>query len=233
MTDAEAQPAVEEAAESQAEIAKSPPLSRREFLYYMWGASMAVFMAGTGGVTVWFLLPIFREEEFGGVFTIPVQDIPAPNTVLVLGQDSYAKSEEGRYWLVNIGDRVIDDTRQPGDYQLDSGIRALYRVCVHLGCLYKWVPTNDRFECPCHGSKFLTSGARIDGPARRNLDQFIIQVVDANGEVLAQTEPSYPPTSQASAEGTAVPIPDGAVELRIDTGRRVSGAPNTQAGGGV
>jgi cytochrome b6-f complex iron-sulfur subunit len=232
MTDAEAQAAVEEPVESEAEVAESPPLSRREFLYYMWGASMAVFMAGSSGVTVWFLLPIFREEEFGGVFTIPVEHIPAPNSLLVPGQDSYARTEEGRFWLVNIGEEIISDSLQPSDYQLDSGLRALYRVCVHLGCLYKWVPTNDRFECPCHGSKYLASGARIDGPARRNLDQFIIQVVDADGEVLAQTEPSYPPNG-ANAEGTAVPIPDGAVELRIDTGRRVSGAPNTQAGGGV
>jgi cytochrome b6-f complex iron-sulfur subunit len=232
MTDAEARAAVEETAESEAEVTVSPPLSRREFLYYMWGASMAVFMAGTGGITIWFSLPVFREEEFGGVFTIPVEEIPAPNTVSLPGQESYPSTEKGRFWLVNIGDKIVNDSRQPEDYRLDSGLRALYRICVHLGCLYKWVPTNDRFECPCHGSKFLTSGARIDGPARRNLDQFIIQVIDGNGQVLAQTEPSYPP-NRATGEGTSVAIPDGAVELRIDTGRRVNGAPNTKAGGGV
>ena len=37
------------------------PLSRREFLNYLWGASMAVFLAGAGGVTLWFALPRFRE----------------------------------------------------------------------------------------------------------------------------------------------------------------------------
>ncbi len=185
---------------------------------------MAVFMAGSGGMTVWFALPRFREGEFGGVFTIPIEEIPPP--------DSAPKEfPEGRFWLINVGDDIIQDERQP-DYPLQPGVRALYKVCVHLGCLYRWVPINDRFECPCHGSKYLKSGARIDGPARRNLDQFMMEVVDANGEVLARTEPSYPPSNPRD-EGTSLPVPAGAVALRIDTGRRVDGAPNTAPGGGA
>lgn len=200
--------------------AGSLPLTRREFLYYLWGSSMAVFMAGTGGVSVWFALPRFRAGEYGGTFTLPIEEIPAPDS----GPKEFA---EGRFWLVNIGKATLDDSRQPDDYPLDSGIRALYKVCVHLGCLYKWVPINDRFECPCHGSKYLKTGARIDGPARRNLDQFIMQVVDAAGNVLAETGPTL-----GDDEGTSLPIPSGAVALRIDTGSRISGAPNTRAGGG-
>jgi cytochrome b6-f complex iron-sulfur subunit len=196
------------------------PLSRREFLNYLWAMSMVVFMAGGGGLTVWFLYPRFREGEFGGVFTVPVSELPPP--------DSPPKEfPEGRFWLSNIGPTVTNDPRQPTDYPLQDGIRAIYKVCTHLGCLYKWVESNDRFECPCHGSKFLQTGTRIDGPARRNLDVFPIEVLDANGDVLARTEPSLD-----SKEGTPVPILDGAVSLRIDTGRRVTGAPNSAPGGG-
>jgi len=196
------------------------PLSRREFLNYLWAMSMVVFMAGGGGLTVWFLYPRFREGEFGGVFTVPVSELPPP--------DSPPKEfPEGRFWLSNIGSTLTNDPRQPTDYPLQDGIRAIYKVCTHLGCLYKWVESNDRFECPCHGSKFLQTGTRIDGPARRNLDVFTIEVLDANGDVLARTEPSLD-----SKEGTPVPIPDGAVSLRIDTGRRVTGAPNSAPGGG-
>jgi cytochrome b6-f complex iron-sulfur subunit len=228
MTDAAAAaPAPEDAPRaSQAEATPAaPPLSRREFLNYMWGASMAVFMAGAGGVTVWFALPRFREGEFGGVFTVPVEQIPPPDSPPL-------EYPEGRFWLVNVGDKTLYDERQPEDYPLQPGVRVLYKVCVHLGCLYKWVPTNDRFECPCHGSKYLKTGARVDGPARRNLDQFITEVVDANGEVLARTEPSYPPGSPRE-EGATLPLPPGAVALRIDTGRRITGAPNTRPEGGV
>ncbi|MGH2605970.1 MAG: hypothetical protein ACRDG5_05205, partial [Anaerolineales bacterium] len=64
------------AAESLAKV----PLSRREFLYYLWGASMAVFLAGGGGATIWFSLPRFREGEYGGVITVPVSEIPQPDS---------------------------------------------------------------------------------------------------------------------------------------------------------
>jgi cytochrome b6-f complex iron-sulfur subunit len=131
-------------------------------------------------------------------------------------------------WLVNIGEATLSDPRQPSDYPVQPGIRALYKVCVHLGCLYKWVPINDRFECPCHGSKYLKSGSRIDGPADRNLDQYIMEVIDAAGQVLATSTPSL-----GGREGTSVEVPTGAVALRIDTGRRINGAPNTRAGGGL
>ena len=182
---------------------------------------MVVFMAGSGGAGIWFLLPRFRSGEFGGVFTVPVDDIPLPDT-------NPKEFAEGRFWLINIGSQAKADPRQPGGYPLQSGLRALYMVCTHLGCLYKWAPGNARFECPCHGSKFLKTGARIDGPARRNLDTFIVEALDESGEILARTEPSLENT-----EGTAVELPSETVMLRIDTGRRIFGAPNRKPGGGM
>lgn len=218
MTDADQEA---QSAPDPVEEAVRPPLTRREFLYYLWGSSMAVFLAGSGGVSVWFALPRFRAGEFGGIFTIGVDEIPPP--------DSRPKEfSEGRFWLTNLGPATLGDDRQPIDYPLQPGVRVLYKVCVHLGCLYKWVPINDRFECPCHGSKYLKSGTRIDGPANRNLDQYITEVVNANGDVLARTEPTI-----GDREAGSLPISAEAVALRIDTGRRINGAPNTKAGGGL
>ncbi|MDP7645238.1 MAG: Rieske 2Fe-2S domain-containing protein, partial [Anaerolineales bacterium] len=158
-------------------VAAAPPLSRREFLYYLWGASMALFMAEMGGALVWFSFPRFKEGEFGGIITVSIADIPAPDA----GPKDFP---EARIWLVNLGQGRLTDERQPEEYTVKAGIKAMYKICVHLGCLYKWVPTNDRFECPCHGSKFLTTGARIDGPANRNLDAFPFEFVDEQGNVL-------------------------------------------------
>jgi len=197
------------------------PLSRREFLYYLWGISMAVAIAGGTGATIWFALPRFKEGEFGGVVSIPVEQLPAPDS----GPVSYA---DGRFWLVHIGPQAVQDPRQPSVYPLTEGVKALYMVCVHLGCLYKWAPTEDRFECPCHGSKYLKSDARIDGPARRNLDVFVIEAVDAAGNVVARTEPEL-----GSAEGGSLPLSPEVVTLRVDTGRKIVGAPNTAPGGGT
>ncbi len=197
------------------------PLNRREFVYYLWDISLAVFLSGPAGASLWFALPRFRAGQFGGVFTLASEETPTP--------DSGPKdSAQGPFWLMTVGPQSLNDPRQPGDYPLTPGLRALNKACTHPGCLHKWVSSNDRFECPCHGSRFLRSGARIDGPARRNLDVFTIEALDRDGKAMARTGPSI-----ESRKGTALQLPLGTVELRIDTGRRILGAPNSRPGGGL
>lgn len=200
---------------SKANAAPStPPMTRREFLYYIWAASMAILTAQAGGATVWFALPRFKAGEFGGVFEYDVAKLPAP--------DSGPQADDvGRFWLVNLGDGDVSDPRQPAQYPQKKGLKALYKVCVHLGCLYKWVPTNHRFECPCHGSKYLPTGVRTEGPATRNLDVFVVQALDAAGTVLSETGP----------DGAAIDV-TGAAKIRINTGKRFNGDVNTKPGGG-
>ncbi len=201
-------------------------MTRREFLYYIWAASMALFLAETGGAILWFAVPRFKAGEFGGVFTLDVADVPPVDS----GPVAF---DAGRFWLVNNGPKEIDhqykyngDVLQK-DFPQKPGVKALYKVCVHLGCLYKWVPTNDRFECPCHGSKYLPTGIRVDGPARRNLDVFVIQAVDANGKVLAETKAEL-----GSLQGGAIDV-TGATKLLINTGKRIVGAENSKPNGGA
>jgi len=175
-----------------------PPLTRREFLFYIWTASMVLSLASTGGVVLWFAYPRFRAGEFGGTFKIDVAKIPTTDA-------APENHSDGRFWFVNTG----------------SGILALYVVCVHLGCLYKWVPSNNRFECPCHGSKYQKDGTYIEGPAPRSLDRFVIEAVDASGKVLASTK-----TGNANADATVggpLAVPDGAVSLNIETGTKITG----------
>ena len=217
------------AAAREAPTASTPPsvapMSRREFLYYIWAASMALFLAEAGGAILWFAIPRFRAGEFGGVVELDVAEVPAPDS----GPVAF---DAGRFWLVNIGQGNID--RQYNDYPVTkvdypqtAGVKALYKICVHLGCLYKWVPTNDRFECPCHGSKYLPTGTRVDGPATRNLDVFQVTAVDANGTTLATTERLV-----GTLQGSAIALPAGTAKLRIDTGQRIVGDANSKPGGG-
>ena len=183
---------------AEATVATPPPMTRREFLYYIWGASMALTMAGSTGIILWFAYPRFREGEFGGEFAISASTLPAEGT-------PPEDHPEGRYWLV----------------RTSGGLLAIYKVCTHLGCLYKWTPSNTRFECPCHGSKYEADGTWIEGPAPRSLDRFVLRVYDANGELLAETAPGD--MNSDDAAGQAVPIPDNAATIRIDTGSRIEG----------
>ena len=198
-------------------MAAQPSLSRREFLYYIWASSMALFMAEAGGAILWFAYPRFKAGQFGGTFTIDVSDLSAPSSA----PQAY---DAGRFWLVNVDEAAVTDPRHPSGFETQPGLLALYKVCVHLGCLYQWKPTNDRFECPCHGSKYLKDGTRVRRPANRNLDRFVIRALDRDGQVLAETK-----AGDADADptvGQPIPLPAGTAALQVDTGKRIKGRRN-------
>jgi cytochrome b6-f complex iron-sulfur subunit len=95
----------------------------------------------------------------------------------------------------------------------DQGVMALYKVCTHLGCLYNWRDSENKFVCPCHGSQFQADGTYITGPAPRNLDRFVVQAVDpSTGQVIAE-----------SSAGDPLPVTDPNTVIRVDTGNRIQG----------
>ncbi len=128
---------------------------------------------------------------------------------------------DGRLWLVNVNPASAIALRHPEGASAQPGIAALYEVCAHLHCAYKWVSVNGRFECPCHGAKFLEDGTRIDGPAIRDLDRFVIRAVDANGKVLAATK--LGDADSDPTVGQPIALPAGAATLLVDTGKRIKG----------
>jgi len=165
-------------------------VSRREFLYYIWGASMALLLAETTGAAIWFALPQFRAGEFGGTFAID------PGTLPAVGAPPLQRTD-AKMWLSNT----------------DKGLLALSAVCVHLGCLFKWVDVTHRFECPCHGSKYQLDGTYIEGPAGRSLDRYVVTVTAPGGTV------------QTPKDGGPVPI-TGATAIEVDTGNKILGKPH-------
>ncbi len=157
-------------------------INRREFLTYAWGAALGLLTLEAGVGTFMFLYPRFRAGEFGGDF---VQDANK------FGNKDAAPNPEpsGKFWQV---------TTAEGEH------KALYMVCVHLGCLYKWVPANNRFECPCHGSKYTHDGFYIEGPATRSLDTF--EITDEGDKVLVHTGKKIvgAPASESPARAPSV-----------------------------
>ena len=149
---------------SPEELAKRE-MTRRELLTYAWGGALALVGAASGFGIFEFMYPRFRAGEFGGKF-IQGNDFPS---VPAAGAPPLAVSS-GKFWLFN------SET---------EGIKAIYMVCTHLGCLYKWEPSTVRFECPCHGSKFTADGFYIEGPAPRSLDTFTVS--EENGLVVVDT----------------------------------------------
>ena len=47
----------------------------------------------------------------------------------------------------------------------------LPRRCPHLGCALRWNDREHTWDCPCHGSRFTSSGQLLEGPAQRSLQE--------------------------------------------------------------
>lgn len=182
---AQSQMIVEQASMSQVKVAAP---SRREFLYYIWAASMMLLVGEATAGIIWFAMPRFREGTFGASFRLSPDQLPTPGSAPNL-------EASGRFWIANV----------------EMGVIILYVVCTHLGCIYKWVSTNNRFECPCHGSKFELNGTYIEGPAPRSLDRFQTTIVFTDGTSAATNEAGDP----ISIEGHEIS------EIIVDTGNRI------------
>lgn len=173
------------------ESGEQSQITRREFLNYAWLASLGVFTAQLAVVTYQFAMPRIQAGDFGG--PVPIGAIGALETTPGTSPVGYPKA---KFWWV----------------ALDDGIKAIYTVCTHLGCIYGWKEDQVRFICPCHGSQFQRDGTFIQGPAPRNLDQFVIRAYDDAGTVVAETNES----------GDPLQIPEGATVV-VETGMRILG----------
>jgi len=146
--------------------------NRREFLFYVGGASLALLAAGGCGLLARFLNPPLRGEK-DGIFLLTHSEIPVLKSLPVYMRESNSYIN----WL-------------------DSGLIALDAYCTSHPSYrqsVRWVPTNYRFECPACGSKYQLDGTYIWGSAPRGLDRFTLEVTTNHGTIT--TSPDGSPIS--------------------------------------
>lgn len=136
---------------------------------YVWGASMALFLAQFGGITFFFAYPRFRVGELGGTFIKTPADFPPAG-------ERPNQENVGKFWMITN----------------DTGSLAIYKICTHLGCIYAYDDTARIFACPCHGSQFQRDGTYQAGPAPRGLDRFAVKIYDAGGAVVVDASDGKP-----------------------------------------
>ena len=63
----------------------------------------------------------------------------------------------------------VQGTRVAAYRDEDGKLTMLSPVCTHLGCIVNWNAAESSWDCPCHGSRFSTTGDVIGGPAETPL----------------------------------------------------------------
>jgi cytochrome b6-f complex iron-sulfur subunit len=91
-----------------------------------------------------------------------------------IGEVSEKYKKEQRVWII----------------RTEEGLYALFAKCTHLGCTPRWLPAENKFKCPCHGSGFYKTGINFEGPAPRPLERFRITKAE-DGQILIDKSVKY------------------------------------------
>jgi len=102
-----------------------------------------------------------------------------PRTTVKIGKpDEYIVNtvserwiKQYRFWLIRHNDGFI----------------AMSAKCTHLGCTPRWLESENKYKCPCHGSGYRGllyqpgpgwDGVNFEGPAPRPLERFYIALAE-------------------------------------------------------
>jgi len=125
--------------------------SRRDFFSL---AGWAGFMSALGLSSVYFLRLLFPRVLF------------EPSPIFKAGKPSdYTVGDVSTKWVKDQRVWIVRD---------EAGIYAIFALCTHLGCTPRWLKTESKYKCPCHGSGFTKIGINFEGPAPRALERLKI-----------------------------------------------------------
>ena len=141
-----------------------PRVSRRSFLSL---ASLGSFFAALGTAAA-------------GILRLPNPAVlPGPARRFKLGSaEQFAAGSEALFAEENLA--LFRD---------EEGFYAISTTCTHLGCAVS--RSQEGFACPCHGSRFDSSGKVVGGPAPRALPWLEVSRA-ADGQLVANADSEVP-----------------------------------------
>ncbi len=134
--------------------------SRREFFSL---AGWAAFLSSLGLSALYFARLLFPRVLF------------EPSPIFKAGIPSdYTVGEVSTKWVTDQRVWIVRD---------DEGIYVIFALCTHLGCTPRWLRSENKYKCPCHGSGFTKEGINFEGPAPRPLERLKIALAP-DGQII-------------------------------------------------
>lgn len=112
-----------------------------------------------------------RKALTRGVWDYLKENIDYPYYLI---RDRFAGPEAQSLRAVKRGQgKIIErDGAKVAAYRDESGAVTLRSAtCTHMGCVVSWNIAERTWDCPCHGSRFKTTGGVISGPAEAPLSK--------------------------------------------------------------
>ena len=142
------------------------PQTRREFCAR---ACQAVALTAVGG----------SLSGCGGVTGPSAPTLP--NLTGTVSGGAVNLTVDARSPLAAVGSAALVDTPGAGSFLVartaPDAFTALTATCTHFGCTISGYESQT-FVCPCHGSRFSTSGSVQKGPASRPLRSYATRFAD-------------------------------------------------------
>ena len=107
---------------------------------------------------------VFLQEAGGGLVAAFLVAITATNAI--------AGSSEKRYPIPSSDGATVDREAQVILVRYQNRVVALALACPHQNAAVKWLPSDGRFQCSKHDSRYTPDGVHTAGRATRNMDRF-------------------------------------------------------------
>ncbi|HTY57403.1 MAG TPA: Rieske 2Fe-2S domain-containing protein [Bacteroidota bacterium] len=123
----------------------------------------------------------FAFFSFIGTATIGALRLMVPR-VLYEAPSAFKAGFPDDFVVGEVNEKYKDDYRVWIVREVD-GFYALSAICTHLGCTPRWLPAENKFKCPCHGSGYHKDGINFEGPTPRPLERLQITLAD-DGQIV-------------------------------------------------
>lgn len=133
---------------------------------------------------------IYRPNRFNPVKSAPKFIKENVDVFVTFMKDYLLKKNKESFADVKIGEgKVIEENghKLAVFRNENDGLQICSAVCTHMGCIVRFNNAEQSWDCPCHGSRFDTSGEVIEGPALKALAS-LSELTGKNGKAFSIDE---------------------------------------------